>query len=70
MYVVNGNMNAIIIVARDHDEVFQWGIMGPLKGVEGFESQVWAIHVAINIAYQQQVQHLHIETDNHIALTC
>lgn len=68
--VANGNMNATVLVAINHDGVIQWDLMGPLKGMEGFESQVWAIHMVMKIAYKQQVQHVHIETDNHLHLTC
>lgn len=41
--------------------------MGPLKDMEGFESQVWAIHMAMKLAYEMQIPHVHIETDNIVA---
>lgn len=36
----NENSNSLGIIARDHDMVFLWGVMGPFKDVVGVESQL------------------------------
>lgn len=41
--------------------------MGPLKDMEGFESQVWVIHMVMKLAYKMQIPHVHIESDNIVA---
>lgn len=57
-------MNGIGIIARDHDGKFLWGVMGPLKGLEGFKSQACTVHLALKIAFQRSITHVHIECDN------
>lgn len=63
--VENGNMNSIGITARDHDGNLLGGVMGPLTGsLEGFESQIWAIHLAMKLAFKSPFTHVYIECDN------
>lgn len=60
----NGNQNDIGLVARDHEGSFLWGVMGPLCGMNGFQAQLWAIHLAMHIAFKKQINFVEIETDN------
>lgn len=62
--LANGNTNGIGLVVRDHDGNSLWGIMGPLQGMEGFQYQLWAIHLAMKLAFVKQIPHVRIETDN------
>ncbi|KAK1397048.1 hypothetical protein POM88_006911 [Heracleum sosnowskyi] len=63
----NGNTNGVGIIVRDHNSRFLWGIMAPMHGLEGFQSQIWAIHLAMKITFQRQIPHVHIQSDNMIA---
>lgn len=38
--------------------------MGPIKGVSGLQSQVWAIHLAMKLAFMEGLQSVRIECDN------
>lgn len=58
------DINNIGIVARDHMGNFLWGIMGPLKKMEGLQSHIWAIHKAMKAAMQRSTPHIHMESDN------
>lgn len=64
---VNGNSKCIDIVARDHNGVFLWEVMGPLKAVEGIESQFWAIHLAMKLDFLKRIHSSYIEFDNVVA---
>lgn len=55
------------MVARDHEGAFLWGIMGPLLGMNGFQTQLWAIHKAICTAFTKGIPHVEVETDNVLA---
>lgn len=41
--------------------------MSPLQGIEGVESQFWAIHRAMKLAFSQRIHHVIIECDNIVA---
>lgn len=62
--LLNGKMNGIGILARDENGEFVWGLMGPLKDVNVFESQLWANHFAMKYAYLKDYPSVIIETDN------
>lgn len=64
---INENLNNICMIARDHESKFLWGIMGPLKGMEGVQSQIWAVHQVTKIVVKRDIHHMHIETDNIVA---
>lgn len=38
--------------------------MDPLEDMEGLQSQIWAIHMAMKLQVKKHIPHAHIETDN------
>lgn len=60
----NGNSNGIGILARNEDGRSLWGIMGPLKELNMFQSQLWAIHVGMRFSFVNEFPPVHMESDN------
>ncbi|KAK1383283.1 hypothetical protein POM88_021018 [Heracleum sosnowskyi] len=38
--------------------------MGPLRGMNGFQAQLWAVHLAMYIAFKKKIHHVIVETNN------
>lgn len=60
----NSNTNAVGILARNSGCEYVHGIMGPLRGANEFQAQLWAIHIAMKWAFDKKLPKVIIETDN------
>lgn len=63
----NSNTNAIGILARNSECEYLHGIMGPIRGANELQSELWALHIAMKWAYGKKLPKVIIETDNIVA---
>lgn len=60
----NENFNNVGLVARNYEGQFLSGVMSPMKDMQVFQYQDWAIHLAMKLAAISKIPHIHIELDN------
>ncbi|KAK1379539.1 hypothetical protein POM88_026283 [Heracleum sosnowskyi] len=59
-----GNTNGIGVVTRDAEGKFVSSFMGPLKSINTFQSQLWAIQLGMNHAFEKKEKSVFMESDN------